>query len=487
MNKRLSPYILLLVSALLLAPAGCDDHFEEINTDKNFAVNVDPGVVMRNALFKLSSDLHFLFWDFDGFVMQYYEFITAASASTYNWSPATGERIWEYTYKTLTDVEDVLRKSEDLGDDTYRAAALTMKAYLFSLLVDNFGDVPYSQALQARYNQQFFPAYDGQEAIYRDLIAKLDTANALLTEDAYFLYGGDESFFGGDPVRWKKFANSLRLRLLLRVSAVPSFNAPAEMARMLADPAQYPLMEGIEDQAAYQYAGTVPHVNPIFNYRDWEYESNVPTLEFISRLKALNDPRIGSYFWPTPATRGTDSLSYEGIPAAITGDSLSSYSASNLSVSNADHLRQATTPSVLMSYAELQFILAEAALKGYISGDAAAYYEAGVRASFDEWETEGADAYLAQPEAAFDGSLERIILQKYIAFYQVAGQQAWAEYRRTGYPVIVSGPNSSNGGRIPRRLMYPSLEQTLNAASLQAAVARMGGSDDINSDLFWAR
>jgi hypothetical protein len=487
MKKTLHSGIVLIISILMLFPAGCDERFEEINTDTNFPVDVNPGVLLRNVLFKTASDGQFLFWDFDGFVMQYYEFITAASASTFNWSPATGERIWDYHYKTLTDVEDVLRKSEALGDDSYRAVALILKSYLFSVLVDNFGDIPYSQALQARYTKNFFPVYDDQKAIYRDLIAKLDTANSLLSEDAAFIYGGDEALFGGDPIRWKKFANALRLRLLLRVSALPEFNAPAEIAEMLAAPAAYPLPGSNDDDVSYHYSGTVPHVNPISTYRDWEYESNVPTLQFIERLKSLKDPRIGAYFWPTPASRFTDSLSYEGIPSAITGDSLSSYSASNLSVSNQDQLRKPTTPTTLISYAEVEFILAEAALKGYIAGDAAAHYEAGIRASFEAWEADAVEAYLAQPAVAFDGSLSKIIEQKYIALYQVAGQQAWAEYRRTGFPALVGGPNSVNGGQIPQRLMYPSLEQTLNGAQLQAAIARMGGTDDINQKLFWAK
>ncbi|MDX1908500.1 MAG: SusD/RagB family nutrient-binding outer membrane lipoprotein [Bacteroidia bacterium] len=484
MKKILHLLIVCLSTGVLFLTQGCDDYFQDINTDKNNPVTVDPGIVLRNALFKTARDLQFQFWDFDGFTMQYYEFITSASASQYNWSPATGERIWYNTYETLADVEDVLRKSTASGDDTYRAAALILKAYLFSLLVDHFGDVPYSEALQARYNQQFFPAYDDQTAIYRDLIAKLDTANTLLSEDAYFLYGGDEGFFEGDPVLWKKFANSLRLRLLMRVSEVASFNASAEIAEMVADPATYPMFESNDESATYHYSGTIPNVNPVYTYRDWEYESNVPTLEFINRLKALDDPRIGAYFWPTPATRGTDSLSYEGIPTAITGDSLSYYSASNLSVSNQDILRQATTPTWLMTYAEVQFILAEAALKGYISGSAEAYYQAGITAACEQWEVTDITEYLASADVTYAGTLEQIITQKYLALYQIPGQ-AWAEYRRTGYPVLIAGPNASNDGKVPQRLMYPSLEQTLNGASLQAAIDRMGGTDDLNRTLFW--
>ena len=206
---------------------------------------------------------------------------------------------------------------------------------------------------------------------------------------------------------------------------------------------------------------------------DWNINSTL-----VDKLKALNDPRLEVY--ATPATEGGE---ITGHPSGLPGEIATTFNGVS-AVINQDVFATATAPAVLMSYAELQFIKAEAALEGDISGDAQAFYEMGIAAAFDQY---GLDVPAGYMDMAGAANKENIITQKWIALFG-EGIEAWTEYRRTGFPVMpAADPQAQfeNDGVLPTRLEYPATEYSLNGSNVEAGAALNGGPDNMKTDLWW--
>jgi hypothetical protein len=373
-----------------------------------------------------------------------------------------------------------------------------------------FGDVPYSKAWKGAGEDGgiLSPEYDTQESIYRDIIAKLDEANTLLDADGLPIAG--DILFGNDIDKWKKFANSLRLRLLLRMSARDAGFVTTEMSKMIAAPATYPIFEDNSDNAGLVYLGAAPNNNPINENRKSRDDHRVSKNFIDMMVTTYGDYRI--MVFADPSTGNDD---FVGIPNGLTSADAAAYAGNGLANTSkiGSYMAAATTPGMLMSYAELEFILAEAALKGYIPGGAAAaqaHYEAGIEGSFEQFreplqaifDEHSGDAYGglaigdgytvddemdwvitgAAPWNTANG-LKLIAEQKYIAMFD-QGLQAWFEWRRTGFPVLTPAVSGQNGGKIPVRVPYPQIEATRNGSNLSAAIGRQG-ADDLNTRVWW--
>jgi hypothetical protein len=203
---------------------------------------------------------------------------------------------------------------------------------------------------------------------------------------------------------------------------------------------------------------------------------------FIDHLNALDDPRRARFFGEATSTDGKTKLGYKGIPSGYdSNDAQFDFSPSN------PNIELVTSPmiAVLMSYAEVEFIKAELAQKGIVSADAQAHYEKGVTAAIEQWGAEVPADYFENPAAAYDGTLERIMLQKYLGLYFTDYQQ-WFEYRRTGLPVLPKTASMMNNQQVPVRFRYPSNVQQMNNEHYKQAVERMGG-DDINTKVWWEK
>ncbi len=481
---------LMLAGVLLLASTACDEDFEEINTNPNAPVNVSPQYLLPQAI-QTSIDNY---WgnktrnqrlNFDH-AMSWVGYLTRNiyenEGDNYNVQPSVNITNWEVFYTdamiNFQKVQALSAPEADFENSNYEAIGLGMKAWGFSLLTDVWGAIPYSQAVAGTAEDPVYsPAYDSQEEVYAGIIADLDRANSLLDPNGPRVQG--DIMFGGDVMMWKKFFNSLRFKLLNRQAHKVASSA-AEMQAMISDPASYPMIESNDEVAQLVY-GAVPTSNPWHSIlvdqgrTDWNINSTL-----VSKLKAMDDPRLEVYATPGSAAENGE---ITGHPSGLPGEIATGFT-SESAVINQDVFAYSTAPAVLISYAELMFVKAEAALEGDISGDAQAFYEAGIEASFDQYGLTVPASYM---EMAGMATKENIMTQKWIALFG-QGIEAWTEYRRTGFPVMPEAdPRAQfeNDGVLPTRLEYPTTEYSLNGANVEAGAALNGGPDDMKTELWW--
>ncbi|MEZ4773619.1 MAG: SusD/RagB family nutrient-binding outer membrane lipoprotein [Bacteroidia bacterium] len=468
MKKILSLLILVLTSY------ACTNHFEEINTNPNEAVEVSGDLLLPTVIFNLADMSVNQSYGFGDVVAQYTANYEYNDIDIYRWT--SDGRFWGM-YDYLQDISDIKAFGVKNALPNYEAVALILEAYCFSILTDAYGDVPYTQANRAAEGI-ISPAYDTQESIYEGILSSLEKANTLI--DPSGTISGD-ILFQGNMNKWKKFANSLTVRLLMRISNVKDISSTLQ--QMVDNPATYPVFESTGDDAIYYYAGSTPDLSPYSSGRGREYEYFIamPTNHFVDLLLANNDPRI--HEWLGYKVNDDGSLEYLGVaPGQVLGDigrpgDFSSKDTSYFS-------EPAKISGIFMTYSELNFILAEAAETGLISGNAQNYYEAGVQASFAQWNVEMSADFLTTVVPYEAGNTDRIFEQKWLALYHTS-VEAWFDWKRTGKPAFLQpGPGNLNGNKIPVRLMYPSLEQSVNGSNYNTASQRIGG-DNINSRVWW--
>ncbi|WP_332911230.1 SusD/RagB family nutrient-binding outer membrane lipoprotein [Algoriphagus boritolerans] len=396
----------------------------------------------------------------------------------YDLTENSGNSTWNTYYRWLVNIREMKQAAIDAQDPNYEAIALTLEAWVGSQLTDSFGDVPFAEA--SKGEQGIFQAkFDTQEQIYAQIFENLERANSIYDPTRPMVFGED-ILFGNQVSRWKKFTNSLHLRLLLRVSRVQE-SSFQKMAAMLGNPAQYPIFTNTDESAILNITGVVPNISPWGRAIDFTTFRAISEF-FVDRLNELEDPRRMRFMTQARALDGTTTLGYRGIPSGYGGtESQFQFIPSNHNIA----LVQAPMISLILTYAELEFIQAELAQRGVINSDAQAHYENGVRAAMEQWDVVIPEDYFENPNAAYDETLERIILQKYIGLYFNDYQQ-WFEYRRTGFPVLPKQDGMLNDQRVPVRFRYPVNSQLNNPVNYQEAVARMGG-DDINTKVWWEK
>lgn len=378
----------------------------------------------------------------------------------------------------LMDLETVLTSPLDANEGpvaNQRAVAKILKAYFYWFLTDRWGDIPYSEALKGKNN--FTPKYDKQQDIYNALFKLLDEANAEIVTGSGTSIRND-MVYNGDMAKWKKLANTIRLLMALRLSKVDATKGAAEFNTALTNG----IMTSNSDNFTYQHLADKD--NESFWYtqmvrmgRLW-YAVSKP---LVDTMQASADPRL-----PVFADKNSAG-DYVGLAYGLT----STVSPNTVSLLGTN-LRLQNSPVYLVTYAQAQFARAEAAKRGWISGGdatAKAAYEAAIQASIAQWtgSASGAAAFLAQPRIVYNPAiaLQQIATQRWVHLF-LHGYEAWAEWRRTGYPLLTAAPGA-NGDRIPRREAYPTIEQSNNAANYQAAVAAFpyGGADDLNARVWW--
>ena len=480
--------ITLLSSLTIIVFAlSCTEDFEELNTSPNQATetSVTPDLLLPFLIEKpvdltRGSNVRNERLNLDGGMLWIQHFarrVYTYEGDTYSPSGDLAQNTWEKLYtESLLNAERIrqLATAEGQENPHYEGVALVMRSWVFSLLADIYGPVPYTQAVQGKAEEEILkPAYDAMPAVYEGVINDLDQAVALLAQEGSPI-GGD-IMFEGDIERWVKFANSLQLKLLNRAASAPSFaiDIPAKMAEVI----QRPIFTGNDDYAYLAHSATRPSNNEwnevIVNggRDDWRASATL-----VDALNELNDPRVEVFFNP-PA-----SGEYAGMPNGLPDALALEYTAVASFIG--DQMWEPTTPTVIMSYAELQFVLAEAALRGDIAGDPKTYLDAAITASFEQFGLETPAGYLAGQAA----TRENIMLQKWIALYG-QGIEAWTEYRRTGLPDIMRrDPNAAllNEGVLPTRLTYPQTEYSLNGAAIQEGLSLLDGPDNMRTELWWA-
>lgn len=477
---------------------GCTSDFEEINKNPNNPEVVTPDLLLSGVQRDMIGTVLGEAWGIGNIVVQHTAKNQFVNEDRYLWGELNS--IWNGVYDNMRDVQAMISLSETTNETNYKGVALIMRAWMFSLATDCYGDVPYSQAIKAKLDGIYYPVYDSQEDIYEGILADLEEANTLL-KNALNVKG--DLIYNGNVSKWRKLANSLRVRYLMRIS--DRVDVSADLQAIMSDPANNPVFEGSpgkwnEDNAVYTYLSNSPDQFPLYSTRIGSFNEFRASKTMMDKLVGLNDVRYKVFFRPTPETEATASTAddvYVGIPNGMDDVSALTYNGGpqfqsrigilyyEQAVSEAG---KAVAKGVIMTYAELQFILAEARERGLITvGDASAYYANGINASFSYYGLTMDGAYITQPDVAYSGTLaeklEKIGTQKWISFYY-QGMEAWFDWRRTGYPVLVASVDNQNEDRIPVRFIYPIIEQSLNASNRSSAVSRQG-SDDINTKVWW--
>lgn len=370
------------------------------------------------------------------------------------------------------------RYNEEEGSvNNQKAMARILRAYYFWHITDRWGNVPYTQALSGTDN--ISPAYDNQQSIYTDLFKEL-------TEAGDQLETGDNSVQGdilyyGDMSKWKKLAGTLHALMALRLSKIDPALGRQEFAKALTTG----VFESNEDNAFFQHLAETAYENY------WYYVYTVQGRRWycisealVNYMNPLGDPRLRTY-----AAKNSSGV-FKGMPYGVEGKVAQNIAAGEVSFQSAA-IRKRDAKAYIVTYAQLLFAKAEAAKLGWIGEEAAADYTAAIKASVEQWngtDTSGLGAYLQRPAVVYNDAdaIKQIAYQRWVHLY-MNGYEAWAEWRRTGYPELQPAPNNGNVP-IPRRQGYPSSESNINTANYQAAVqAQPGfnGKDDLNGKVWW--
>lgn len=491
--------LLTFALALTVVFSGCKRNFEEINANPNQPSEVSTAFLLTSAQKQLMDHMSDEWWS-GRRGMQLAQFWASnqySSESRYQLRTNITNNYWIYFYAGrdgtgqpngggMADLEEIIRLNTEFPEDyagfganaNQIAVAMIMKAWVYQMLTDCFGAIPFSEALQGNDNPT--PKYDSQEDVYRGLAQMLESANNMINVGAAGPQG--DNIYGGDMGQWKKFCNSLRLRVGMRMADVSN-----DAENVVTDAIAEGVFTSNGDNAEFPYLTGQPNNHPI--NEDYQTRNDFAASDvMVNKLTDLADPRIGEFYAPTVAD-GTFVGEVYGLTeedAALTpNDVVSQRSAKVLA---------ADFPGIFMDYAQVEFLLAEAAERGWGS-DAEGHYNAGIQASMDWWGVDQADTdtYLAQPDVAYATAPgewnEKIGTQKWIALY-TQGIEAWAEYRRLDFGILKNFADEpdltelAGDGTVPKRFPYPLDEQTLNGDSYSAAVAAQG-ADGLDTKVWW--
>jgi Starch-binding associating with outer membrane len=469
--------MLLLTTTLFFA---CQKDFGDLNVDTKKPPTVEPSALFVYSQKELSDLMATPNVNTNIFrlLSQYWTETTYTDEANYDLTTRNiPQNFWNTMYvSVLNNLKESQRLIPSQNPVFFPAAvqknqnacAEILNVYAFSTLVNTFGNVPYTDALNI---DNVYPKYDDAATIYDALLVRLDKAITDIDVNSEG-FGGNDLYFGGDMAGWKTFANSLKLRMGMTLADVN----PAK-AKTVVESAAPGAISSNDENVAFGYLSAPPNTNPV-----WEdlvqsgRKDFVGANTIVDAMNGLNDPRVPLFF-----TTDADGNYSGGIYAA--SNNYSTYSKPS------DALTDPTLPGVLIDYAEVRFLLAEATARGFsVGGTPEAHYEAAIRASIEYWGGSNADAdtYLAQPSVAYATATgdwkQKIGTQKWIALYN-RGFDGWVEWRRFDYPIL-NVPDGLTYGDIPVRYTYPIQEQTLNSENYTRGSASVGG-DEVTTKLFW--
>ncbi|UCC73619.1 MAG: SusD/RagB family nutrient-binding outer membrane lipoprotein [Gemmatimonadota bacterium] len=470
-----------LVVGLVWAVSACES-LTDVNQNPNVPTDADLSLLLPNAIRNGVEDAygagqylsHTAIWPQHGVELQY------PDEEIGNVRSDRMDIYWEDYYTgALMDIQRVIEKGVEVEDENAEAVGMIWKAWLFHILTDYWGDVPYSEALgqidPETGGLNVSPAYDRQQVIYEAMLADLTTAADMLLDPGPTDFGGGDLLYGNDFEAWRRFANSLRMRLAMRLSEVDPTTAEDEFF------AAYEAggFESNADNATLAWPGA-PYENPLYENRVNEARDDHGISQtLVDTLISLNDPRL--FYYAEPALNDLPDIVYRGhqngwrsLPPDMNIGDFSR-------IGDFWRFDGAATPTMIMSYSEVLFLQAEAAWQTWIPGDPAALYAEAIRENMIQYRAEGVgptdaeiDAYLLEPAVVYDpgNGLNQIYLQKWISLY-MAGPEAWFDNRRTDVPALEMGPDLLLS-RIPVRMEYPADEQSYNLGNLNQALENQG-------------
>ncbi|MBL7697535.1 MAG: SusD/RagB family nutrient-binding outer membrane lipoprotein [Chitinophagaceae bacterium] len=521
MNK-----LFYIISFSAVLTAGCRKEFNSLNTNENKPTSV-PASLLFNGLLNDMYDppygtgerySQYFLCNYDYYGNNRYDF---GSGDDY--------------YEELKNADKMVEEASKAGlppVNAYSAMAKFFKAFFFSKMTLEMGDIPMSESLLGIENLR--PKYDDQKSVFLQSFLWLDSANNELAE---LTAGGDNNlqgdiYYGNDLEKWRKAINTFQLRLLIHLSKKAEdadLNVKGRFAEIVSNADKYPLMQDLSDNLQFQFVfPTNPYpMNPDnFGFDALRYNTSATYIGLLTRLK---DPRVFITAEPAGAIIADGGLptSYNSFVGADPGEDLGTmYVKANggqYSLINRYHFYETYTaePSIQIGYPEMLLNIAEGINRGWITsgplGNAEDYYRAAIKASMSFYNIPEAgsfkanflqsgspgltavyntydinfnfDTYYNDPQVKYAGNdqagLMQILEQKYLALFRHSGLESYFNFRRTGVPDFSTGPGTGNSGRIPVRFQYPSGERSANYENYQVALdAQFGGNDDINAQMW---
>ena len=546
MKKIYNVYLMLPALILLAITSSCKKNFADLTQNNNKPNSVPASLLLNGVLTNMvdlpdgatssstqSTMVYANASNKDEIWSQYYIYnYNYYGNNTYDFDSGAD---YYTTLKNVVAMESAATTAGGAAINPYEALGKFFRAYFFSKMSMERGDIPMTQALQGLSN--LTPKYDTQKAVMIQALAWLESANADLTQlianpsvggsGLGATLGGD-IFYGNNLVQWQEAINAFRLRLLTQLSlqaADPDLNVPAQFNAIVSNPAKYPLMQSASDNLQYIFVTPSNYYPQNPNVFGQSGSRQNMSQTYVSLLTQLQDPRV--FVTAEPARYNVDTLkqsptafsSFIGAdPGLDLGVMYSNAGLQRYSFVNRKHYYSTYTgePSIQLGYAEQEFNIAEGINRGWTTGNAETYYIAGIQTSMasygipttatgffnayfyrpgstDVTVAKNYDTYVintnwntyyAQPAVKYatgGTGLTQILQQKYLALFRHSGLESYFTYRRTGVPNFTTGPGTDNGQRIAKRFQYPPSERTSNAANWNAALAsQYGGNDDIN-------
>jgi len=511
--KKVLKYILLTI--LITGFYGCAD-FEELEKNNNRPSEVPASLILRGVL----ADLNESPWS----SVHYRNQFSCVNYNYYGTNEYWTNASFNYlTLKNIIKMEEVAAKASSLTP--YSALAKYLKAVFFVRMTQRVGDIPLDDALKGLDSKA--PVFNTQKEVYQYVLQQLEEANndlkALIAVNDLSLAG--DFYYNNDLTKWRKAVNTFKLRVLISLSKKADdadLQVKSKFAAVVNDPVQYPVMTSNADNMNYVYNGAqqLYPTNPgNVGFEKGRYNM---AQTYIKGLTDLKDPRVyvtanpaKGLVKPQGALEADDFGAYAGAPSGESLDDMSTKFSNGLySAFNQKRYYSTFTgpePGVQLAYWELCFSIAEGINRGWATGNAATHYENGIKASMAFYGiTDGASIsitdqdnsevlktvtasvtnYLAQPEVTYAGNTEtglaQILTQKYLAFFQNSGQEAFFNYNRTGIPAFHAGPGTGNSNVIPKRWLYPNSEAFYNSENYKSALQNQFGStvDDVDNVLW---
>jgi hypothetical protein len=498
--------IILFSACGLIGLNACDAGFDEMNVNKTAAIAINPVFALNNAVINTTPPSPTVQYEM-GIVQQIVSpnsgVLTGANFNQDNrdYTQATWQR---YYRSVIRNTYDVIATTKDPSRTNLVNMAKILRSYAFLVLTDTYGDIPYTEAGKGYTDQKVYPKYDKQQAVYAGIIKDISDAVAAL--DASKTRETADVLFGGDVAKWKKFGNSLLLRIGMRLSKVDATQAQSLVSKALAGGV---ITTNADNVLILHDANYLNSIGQLLNAT--EANNFYLAAPFVDYLKKTNDPRLRSiavrYVGATSGTQQTparaviDPAVQIGMPFGFDNSSISGPVktlglASFYDFSQADRTRmnKTTARAYLVTASQTNLLLAEAVTRGWVTGNAKDYFEAGVKthmAQVSEMDansvvsSSAVDAYLAANPFNSTTALEQINTQYWISCF-LNGPEAFANFRRTGFPKLAPNPFSGKAikGDFINRLTYPNSEISVNSVNVKAAIANQG-ADDLDTKVWW--
>lgn len=489
-------YIILLFTFIF---SGCDEGFEELNVDPTKPSQVSVANKLTAAQLFVSSE-RYDNWRanliYQSTMMQH--IATTAGywdGDKYTWNRGYASSLMDRYYgNAIKSLEDMLLQLDTEGaPDEMKAITRILRVFAFSRLTDLYGDIPYSEAGKAVVEGILTPKYDAQSDIYADMLKELEESAAALGSGTSG-FGAADIIYQGDQAKWKRLANSLMLRLGFRLIKVDAAGAQEWVTKAI----NGGVMESNGDIFYVPHTGGPEGVNRNGNGEVFTVDGN-PRLSqtFVDYLQSTNDPRL-----PVLGARRSDGSTApadligfpNGLDAQMLLDMTGEENMDNYAEPNRSVITGEDAPMFFQTYAEVEFLLAEANVRWGLAGDPATHYANGVRAAMEMLAIYGdggaidpaaIDTYLADNPYDAGNALEQLNMQYWVVTF-LNEYESFSNWRRTGIPnlVPVNYPGNVTNGTIPRRMSYSESEQVNNAANYQEAISRQG-PDELTTRVWW--